>query len=245
MPIIKLTPENTGTGSLILINADHRLKSEPAELEQVDENFPDILLAPAANRALKSILERIEAGGKIVPVSGCRSFSEQKSIYDSSLTENGEEYTKSFVALPGASEHQTGLAIDLALNEGEIDFICPSFPYNGICQRFRETAPEYGFVERYKPEKRAVTGIAGEEWHFRYVGLPHSGIMSEKNLCLEEYIEYLKSFTYPEKPLLRGKYRIFYVPAGCAEIETEEAEKCRVSGDNDGGFILTFEEESR
>ncbi len=72
------------------------------------------------------------------------------------------------------------MAIDLALNEGNIDFICPKFPYYGICQNFRNIAPKYGFIERYKDEKKAITKISKEEWHFRYVGYPHSKIITEK-----------------------------------------------------------------
>lgn len=241
---IKLIPKNIGTGSLILVNAEHRLKSVPDKLEPVDPSN-DIFLYPKAARALNLTLDKIGAGNQIALVSGYRSIEEQTNIYKSSLIENGKEYTESFVALPGASEHQTGLAIDLALNEGEIDFICPSFPDSGICRIFRETAPKYGFIERYKTEKRAITGIAGEEWHFRYVGLPHSDIITKKGICLEEYIEYIKGFTYPKKPLIWGKSRVFYVPAERGEIEAEENEGYSVSGNNTDGFIITFEESNK
>lgn len=243
MQNIKLTSEKIRIGCLTLINPKYPLKNEPDELEKVSAVFPDILLTPEANRALRSVLEKIGAGNGIVPVSGYRSFEEQAEIYNSSLNENGVEYTKSFVALPGASEHQSGLAIDLALNEGEIDFICPRFPRYGICERFRETAPDCGFIERYKSEKRAITKIAGEEWHFRYVGQPHSNIITEKDLCLEEYIEYLKQFTYPRNPLKWGKYRVFYIPSDCGEIQTDCIDKYTVSGNNVDGFVLTYMEE--
>lgn len=80
-----------------------------------------------------------------------------------------------------ASEHQTGLAIDLAENKEQIDFICPHFPYTGICGEFRAAAPRFGFIERYVSGKEQITGIGAEPWHFRYVGYPHSVIMAEKN----------------------------------------------------------------
>ena len=50
----------------------------------------------------------------------------------------------------------------------------------------------YGFILRYPKDKTAITGIQYEPWHFRYVGLPHSLIMQQKNLALEQYLEYLK-----------------------------------------------------
>ncbi len=62
-------------------------------------------------------LNEIKSENKIVLVSGYRTLEEQTRIYETSLKENGEEFTRKFVALPNASEHQTGLAIDLALNE--------------------------------------------------------------------------------------------------------------------------------
>ena len=70
-----------------------------------------------------------------------------------------------------------------------IDYIRPSFPRNGIAQRFRELAPQYGFVERYTADKQRFTGIAPEEWHFRYVGPAHAAVMIARGLCLEEYVQ--------------------------------------------------------
>ena len=145
---------------------------------------------------------------------------------------------KKFVALPNASEHQTGLAIDLALNKPNIDFICPSFPYNGICQEFRKIAPNFGFIERYKDEKKNITKIAKEEWHFRFVGYPHSKIITNKDLCLEEYIEYLKEYKYP-KFLNSYGYKISYIPYENQNETIILQENQMISGNNVDGFILS------
>ena len=72
-----------------------------------------------------------------------------------------------------------------------MDFICPEFPYDGICGHFRALAPDYGFILRYTKEKEAITGISEEPWHFRYVGVPHARIITDRGLCLEEYWEEL------------------------------------------------------
>ena len=117
-----------------------------------------------------------------------------RSGYLQSLLENGEEFTNKFVARPGHSEHQTGLAIDLGLKQPDIDFLRPNFPYEGICQTFRELAADYGFIERYPVGKEAITGIAHEPWHFRYVGVPHAKIMVDHNWTLEEYHLHLSPF---------------------------------------------------
>ena len=134
----------------------------------------------------------IRAGGgegQIVPVSGWRSREEQQRIWDDTLAKEGEAFTRQYVACPGCSEHQTGLAIDLGLAAPHIDFIRPDFPDTGVCRAFREQAGKYGFILRYPAGKEHITGIAHEPWHFRYVGTPHSAIMTRLGLTLEEYLE--------------------------------------------------------
>jgi len=175
--------------SLILVNSQHAYSPDTQQdLIPVHENYPNILLEREAVHALSRIMEQLDGWRFIVPVSGWRSMEEQQTIYDESLRDHGLEFTKKFVAMPGHSEHQTGLAIDLGLLQPEIDFIHPAFPYEGICQKFRELAPAYGFVERYPKGKEHITGIAHEPWHFRYVNTPHSEIMTFKRLTLEEYL---------------------------------------------------------
>lgn len=175
--------------SLILVNRQNPYTmSIRQNLTPVLPAFPRILLEREAAHALSRLMEKLGGWGNILPVSGWRSFDEQEKIYLDSLRDNGREFTRQFVALPGHSEHQTGLAIDLGLRGESVDFIRPDFPYDGICQRFRELAPAYGFIERYPAGKEGVTGIAHEPWHFRYVGAPHAESMARQGLCLEEYL---------------------------------------------------------
>ncbi len=171
---------------LVLVNARHACPEETLDLVPVGGS--PVLLDREAARALDALMAQLDGWRSIVPVSGWRSLEEQTAIYQDSLAENGPEFTRKFVALPGHSEHQTGLAIDLGLRGPEVDFIRPDFPYEGICQRFRERAADFGFVERYPAGKEAVTGIAHEPWHFRYVGVPHARDMVRRGLVLEEYL---------------------------------------------------------
>lgn len=174
---------------LLLVNSQHACPVDTSQdLIPVHDSYPQILLEREAACALFRLMEKLDGWHSIVPVSGWRSLKEQQSIYDQSLRDNGLEFTRQFVALPRHSEHQTGLAIDLGLRQPDIDFIRPAFPYEGICQTFRELAPAYGFVERYPSGKEAVTGIAHEPWHFRYVGTPHAEEMTRLGLTLEEYL---------------------------------------------------------
>ena len=151
------------------------------------------------------------------------------------------------MAVPRHSEHQTGLAIDLAENKEQIDFICPHFPYMGIWGKFRMTAPRFGFVERYVSGKEQITGIGAEPWHFRYVGYPHSVIMTEKDMALEEYICFLKENTDLRHPYIYNsskadKIEISYVfldGGHSIKLDVSEMSPYMISGTNEGGAILS------
>jgi D-alanyl-D-alanine dipeptidase/carboxypeptidase len=172
----------------LLVNAAHAYVGKPMDLVAVDALHPHILLCRPAQEALSSLLAAIGGEEKIVPVSGYRPRSEQEAIYAASLRENGREFTRKYVALPGHSEHEIGLAIDLGENRPPIDFIRPAFPDSGICAQFKTRAAEFGFILRYPADKEAVTGIAHEPWHFRYVGPEHARAMVREGLTLEEYV---------------------------------------------------------
>ena len=178
----------------LLVNRARPLAApiDPGALVEVDEEHPHILLQRQAQRQLGCLLEHIGAGGRIVPVSGWRSHEEQVRLYADSLREHGRVFTETYVAYPGCSEHETGLAIDLGENRPDLDFIRPSFPDEGICRQFSRYAPDFGFILRYPAHKQAVTGIGWEPWHFRYVGVEHARAMTEANLALEEYVALLE-----------------------------------------------------
>lgn len=235
------------SGSLILVNRSHPFRStlSPHFLTAVDKGS-GVLMERRAAALLSMLMKEIGGWNHIAPVSGWRSQEEQQSIWDESKEENGADFTAKYVAQPGHSEHQTGLAIDLGLRREEIDFICPSFPYSGICKIFRQKAARYGFIERYPAGKEDITGIAQEPWHFRYVGMPHGEIMAEKGLTLEEYHVFLKQFTFGKNPLIYRKgdkrIEISYLPAESG-VEGAFADGPSVpytlSGNNADGYILT------
>lgn len=230
------------SGLLILVNSEHPIQHMERPVLAPAVPGSDILLDTRAAAMLSGLISRLGAAGEIVPVSGWRSAEEQQEIWDGSILENGAEFTRKYVALPGCSEHQTGLAIDLALRADSIDFIRPEFPYDGICGRFRALAADYGFVERYKSGKEDITGIAAEPWHFRYVGRPHARIMCDMGLCLEEYVEYLRSYPYPERLLeVRGEiYEAEVGFAGAREALGLPDAPYQVSGNNVDGYIYTL-----
>lgn len=237
---IALTKDDIHTGHLILVNHDYPLKEQNYKEKLVTFNiaFNYVQLNYRLREHLIDLLFEIDSKDKIIPTSGYRSFREQKDLYETSLAENGEAFTKAYVALANHSEHQTGLAIDLAINQGDIDLIRPSFPNYGIAKEFKDKCDRYGFIERYQKSKEDITKINAEEWHFRYVGYPHSQLMKELNLCLEQYLEYLKDYVRFENPFIYEGYEISYLPyEENIIIRLEDYEE--YSGNNIDGFIFT------
>ena len=243
---ISLAQDKIYGGSLILVNASCRFRGKNDDLLiPVHDSAPDILLNRRAAILLSQLMEEIDGWRHIVPVSGWRSQEEQQAIWDDTVKESGLEFTRKYVAVPGHSEHQTGLAIDLGLKQEHIDFICPEFPYTGICQTFRDRAAKYGFILRYPAGKEHITGIGHEPWHFRYVGIPHAEIMAANGLTLEEYTDLLTRYPYGDKPYrhISGGRDIYVSYIRAAEGETvldlPESLPYSLSGNNRDGYILT------
>ena len=210
-------PPNLPTGDPfpVLVNTDHPITESTADTKSrlaFIGSYPGIRALDGLIRLdarclerLNTLLEAVEGRNDIVIVSGYRDLAEQTTIYSDSLRDNGAEYTAKFVALPGCSEHHTGLAVDVGSAAGGLDFIAPAFPDEGVCGAFKARAAEFGFVQRYKAHKEHLTGISCEPWHFRYVGASHAVIMEEYDLCLEEYTEWLKGDAEPNGANLHGE----------------------------------------
>lgn len=241
-----LTKDAVFRGNLLLVNAQHPLRDiDVRAMIPVSMHTPAVCLHRDAANALQMLLRKIGSGDSIVPVSGHRSAQEQIDIYKNSCRENGKTFTRKYVALPNHSEHQTGLAIDVGLKQDKIDFIRPNFPNSGICRTFRESVADFGFILRYPKAKEAVTGIAYEPWHFRYVGHPHAKIMEENGLTLEEYTEFIKQYR-AERRLIYSSTNsitaeIYYAPAGgdSETVSVPDTGIYQISGNNFDGFIVT------
>lgn len=252
---LKLTEEDLHSGNLILVNQDNEFKQRGVNLLPVDNLYfeiygeQQIYISQEVSKPLLKLINAINAKKKFVAVSGYRSEEEQEEIYNNSILENGIEFTQKYVARPRESEHQTGLVIDLGEVVENVDFICPSFPYDGICKDFKDLAEEYGFIMRYKKDKESITKISEEKWHFRYVGIPHAKLINKYNYCLEEYIDFLRKFEYNTNHLKIEeddlKIEIFYIEMKdkITEINLSKNKKCHVSGNNIDGFIITLFED--
>lgn len=126
--------------------------------------------------------------------SGYRSVKDQEIILNREIElhmnngmseEEARELSLRTIARPGYSEHHTGLVVDL----NDVD---DAFEETETYRWLSEHAEDYGFVQRYRSDKVDITGIDNESWHYRYVGVENAKKMNELNMCLEEYVEYLK-----------------------------------------------------
>ena len=105
--------------------------------------------------------------------------------YEAAVKEAGR-----WVAVPGTSEHETGMALDIVSYSYQL---LDEAQENTAEQKwFMEHCWEYGFILRYPKDKTEITGIGYEPWHYRYVGRETAAKMKESGLCLEEYIASLQ-----------------------------------------------------
>lgn len=148
---------------------------------------------PAALAIEKMFDEAKNQGINLYGVSGYRSADRQKKIFDSRVQAVGETKAKKYVALPGESEHQTGLAMDIGRLEG-------NFGQSKEGKWLRDNAHNFGFILRYPEGKEHITKINYEPWHFRYVGVNSAKEIYNSGLILEEYLE--------DVPMYKGKLNL-------------------------------------
>lgn len=178
-----------------LVNRKYRLKRddipeflvEPDILFDAPEGDCRRMLAFSAARAAEKLFRSgREQGMLLYGISGYRSFERQEKLYRERLKKAFREYVESHLAPPGASEHQTGLALDVS---------CPGAGLE-LTEKFADTkegrwlvanAPLFGFIIRYPRGKEEITGYAWEPWHIRYVTKSLALYLSLTGLTLEEY----------------------------------------------------------
>ena len=180
--------------SLILINKDHMIPDDYTfELTTItDDVTSDVRCAGALADMIKGARNE---GVYIYVLSPYRDLKRQTYVFerkvDSLMEENGYSYEEAYrkaaevVAIPGASEHQVGLAFDFVtdhywkLDEGFADTLAGKW--------LMENSVDYGFILRYPKGKEDITSIEYEPWHYRYVGVKPAKEMKELGLTLEEY----------------------------------------------------------
>lgn len=180
---------------LLLANAENPLPQDwSIQTEEVQNGYEmDRRAAPAMREMIQAAKED---GVELMLCSAYRSVEKQQQLFDRSqqaymaqgMSEE-EAYAKTATetAIPGTSEHQTGLAADIVTPTYQM--LDAGFADTPAGQWLSEHAAEYGFVLRYPQDKQEVTGIIYESWHYRFVGKTHAKLMKESGLCLEEYLQ--------------------------------------------------------
>lgn len=188
-----------------LINREHTISADyvPPDLVRACElNFSGVLTLKSddikADRTAMAALDEMlcAASGDGVDgfylVSVYRTYEHQQRLWDKKVA-NDPEYGADprvpiVTALPGASEHQTGLAFDIAAVDARA--LSASFAETVQGQWLYAHCHEYGFILRYPDDKQDITCIVFEPWHFRYVGKELSMYLYENNMVLEEFYSY-------------------------------------------------------
>jgi D-alanyl-D-alanine carboxypeptidase len=185
------------TAQTVIVNKQRSLPKgyEPSDL--VVPNVPFSFDGPHEKRHMRKeaagALEKLFAaakkdGIKLRAVSGYRSYARQKTIYNNNVKTKGLEYASKVSAVPGMSEHQTGLAIDVS-SPSVGNALEQSFGSSKEGKWLAKHAPEYGFVIRYPKGKEDITGYVYEPWHIRYIGVDLAEDAASKGLTLEEYFD--------------------------------------------------------
>lgn len=192
-----------GFWPLILVNQDNPLplSYEPIAMSSVDGYYElDAEIVPITQ---EMIAEAYGQGIHLRLVSAFRDSGLQSYLYNAEVEyfigqgydqEEAEVEAAKWVALPGQSEHQTGLAADivsydwLAAGKG----LTVDFAEDPAAIWLKTNAHNFGFILRYPEDKTDITGISFEPWHYRYVGKEAAKIIYEYDWCLEEFFEHCK-----------------------------------------------------
>lgn len=147
--------------------------------------------------ALQEMMDDCRAAG-LAPLicSSYRTQEKQTQLYDKQVsnykaqgytTQEAKTEAARWVAVPGTSEHQLGLAVDIvAASHQALD---ASQETTDVQQWLMNNSYKYGFILRYPSDKSEITGIGFEPWHYRYVGKEVAAKITEEGICLEEYLE--------------------------------------------------------
>ena len=184
------------TDYLILVNAENPLPKnfeETIELvETVNAENDTYKIEKKTYEAFLRLKEDIweNDGMQIELVSVYRTVERQQWIFDYDVKKYGLEYAKKFVAIPGCSEHHTGLGIDVSIVvDGKVVHGMPNLQaIDHLFQVVQAKLPKYGFILRYPKGKEEITKVGYEPWHFRYIDSPEiARDITERGICFEEY----------------------------------------------------------
>lgn len=192
VPLEDITPE----WMIILVNTEHPLA---AEIGFEQDKVAGYIIDARIKDDLTAMIAAAKDDGVIIyPCSAYRSIDKQTYLFNRKIKqyqnagysyEEAYNIAKTIVAVPGTSEHHTGLALDL-ITPGyqQLD---DGFEQTKAFGWLNEHSAEYGFILRYPKDKEDITKIIYEPWHYRYVGVNAAKTIKDNGWCLEEYTDNL------------------------------------------------------
>lgn len=149
-----------------------------------------IQIAASIQTGLLSLVNSAKSDGiRIMLSSAYRSADDQQVVYDGYLRLYGQTYVDSYVAKPGQSEHQTGLAVDIATYSPQCKLSANDCSLDADATAWlKKHAAQHGFIQRYPAGKQSITGVAGEAWHYRYVGTELAELLTSTGMTLDEFV---------------------------------------------------------
>ena len=182
---------------MVLVNKETRI---PEDWEQTVSLINIVDIEGKKTKLEKETLDKFyelrqdakSIGLEIEINSAYRSVERQEELTKELLEEKGPEYVEQYVAVPGYSEHHTGLAVDVALRQnGQIVEENEEKTVKlQMYEKLHTILANHGFILRYPKGKEEITGYRYEPWHIRYIqDIEKAHEIMDNNLCLEEYVE--------------------------------------------------------
>lgn len=183
-----VNPVKTSAFSIdMLVNKHYKLDEDfvPDDLVEFDQEYCNDEVQEGNREAVVAFKNMYEAAKKeglgLVINSSYRSYQDQENICNTFKDLYGEGYVTKYVALPGFSEHQTGLAFDIGSTSSKV------FAESKEYEWMKENAYKYGFILRFTKSNAYITGFRSEPWHYRYVGKKIAKYIYENDISFEEY----------------------------------------------------------
>ncbi|GAB2698966.1 D-alanyl-D-alanine carboxypeptidase family protein [Paenibacillus thermoaerophilus] len=196
-PQAKTVTVSNETDLLVVVNKQRRLPEGYVPPDLTEPQVPFSFTGKNERRYMRKeaaeALEKLFAAAKedgieLVAVSGYRSQTTQKALFEGYVKTQGEKLARQYSAEPGHSEHQTGLAMDVSSKSAGFS-LEEKFASTAEGKWLAEHAHEHGFIIRYPKGKESVTGYNYEPWHLRYVGVDIAREIQKAGLTLEEYFK--------------------------------------------------------
>lgn len=227
----EITLTKPTTSELLLINANHQYEQQADNLTVIPKNIAQNVQVSEEYYVNTSLISPLQQLFEAAAQDGVNHFT-INSAYRSKAAQQRlfAMYGAGHALPPKFSEHESGLSLDIGSTKGLMENV-----EEGTW--LAQNAARFGFVVRYPAHKVDITGIKFEPWHIRYVGLPHSAVMAERDFVLEEYIAFLRNEESYEIELNGVNYVVQYTTESTVRIP--DTTRYSVSATSEGGYVIT------